>query len=1144
MKIFISYKSDEAAIVSKLYEDLRLNGFDVWLDQKELLPGNPWEDEIELALDECTHMIAVLTPEATQSHVIRAEWGFFLSHKKPILPLLLRDTDIPLLLQPLQYVDFRRSYELGLNRLLEGLRGVMQSSEVGASRAEIKRRTTQEVSRESSKLTWDIIHKHTQIFSEKVLGAEYKEKYEPQSYLQRQETLTQFQKFIESDRTVTVLTGKAGTGKSSFICSLITEELPNLAVWLRDCRHLELGEGRTISSYIHDSLDLPPEIDVVEAFRHLHSLDPVNKIVFIFDAVNEAADPELLLSMIAEFVLHVDSVAIKVLITCRMPTWAKIRRSFEVSVFKEFHTAGPNSYISLSVFEEKVLEAAYEKYKVTYNLLTPFQKLSDEVKKFITEPLFLKLTAFTYEGKALPNTLALNTVFDSYINKCLCGQQEDCDPYTTPEFIILRKAIELMFGLTRSRLQLSLLKQDAEIAPYIDETIRSRTPYTNLLSEGLLSQTDDQDLAQRIAIIFVTFERVFEYLLAKLMITRVDTKSIEELLKTAKTSSFMQLRGAAELALSLSIINGQQSIASIVELARSEQLESRQFLSDVIQTIYSTGKIMLVEATLTALIEDDHVESHLLAIQVAYQLRFDDLLVRLAVSKNERVHDIASLYIYQRWNTARLKGDVLDGYKVIEKIVSSIRLKSPTASSRAVSVLVFLSVSIFAHIVDDAPSVYPLLDIFRKMIRTVRQDPNQDRTALERFLADRALDVITRVVAIALEASLNRAGFTEGDMFDTQKAFRDLFETPRAKRLLMDSSFFWDVNKLTEHEDKLVQILTKENPIVSVHFRAPILYHLYYETDEHLPLLRRLFDRTTDYPLASAVLTNVIVYCVVYKLIQGKNVSDELMKEAQESVIDLWYKLDETALLAEIASSLTGIFHAEAILQRTTGTRHGSITFKNIATDFNLDITRAGLEVLLSSLERFAYQGYPEFAILTLLDEKVRKVWEARAYDIGIRTIANLRAFYQVEIDGILSEDEPRNKQLHEDVKISGSTPKPSEVSAYAFLLLGIATSIEPTITKVGGNIIMNFATTKSLSEALQQAVKTAISSLYNFELIDIGYMTWYRRHDPKWDNFEKWQIPRDLDTSAIQPEMRKYAVDTIDGFISTHGRGIMYGEL
>lgn len=38
MKVFISYKSDESAIVSKLYEDLIASGLDVWLDQKELPP--------------------------------------------------------------------------------------------------------------------------------------------------------------------------------------------------------------------------------------------------------------------------------------------------------------------------------------------------------------------------------------------------------------------------------------------------------------------------------------------------------------------------------------------------------------------------------------------------------------------------------------------------------------------------------------------------------------------------------------------------------------------------------------------------------------------------------------------------------------------------------------------------------------------------------------------------------------------------------------------------------------------------------------------------------------------------------------------------------------------------------------------------
>jgi len=261
-------------------------------------------------------------------------------------------------------------------------------------------------------------------------------------------------------------------------------------------------------------------------------------------------------------------------------------------------------------------------------------------------------------------------------------------------------------------------------------------------------------------------------------------------------------------------------------------------------------------------------------------------------------------------------------------------------------------------------------------------------------------------------------------------------------------------------------------------------------------------------------------------------------------VIELWYKLAEKGLLNEVASNLTGIFHAEAILQTAMGATSGSETFKYIISNSQSRITTEGVEILLNNLERFAYQGYPKFAMLTLMDENVRKVWEARAYAVGIRVIANLRTFYQEDINSILNDDVEENRKLRDAVKMSGSTPKPSEVSAYAFLLLGIATGIDPIVTKMGGNIIMDFATTKSINEALQRTMNTMISALYNFDQIDINFATWFRRHDPTWDNFEKYQIPRYLDNPLIQPEMRKYAEKTVDDFIKEYGLGIIYGDL
>jgi HEAT repeat protein len=107
--IFLSYRSTEADFALQFAADLKNAGVKLWMDRIELKPGDDWQHELQLALDACAAVIAVVSPEYMKSKYCMRELTRADMNGKPILPVLLRTiprTEWPLELQRHQYIDF------------------------------------------------------------------------------------------------------------------------------------------------------------------------------------------------------------------------------------------------------------------------------------------------------------------------------------------------------------------------------------------------------------------------------------------------------------------------------------------------------------------------------------------------------------------------------------------------------------------------------------------------------------------------------------------------------------------------------------------------------------------------------------------------------------------------------------------------------------------------------------------------------------------------------------------------------------------------------------------------------------------------------------------------------------------------------
>jgi hypothetical protein len=116
--IFISYSREDKTFAYRLAADLdRLHG-DVWIDREDIHAAEKWADAINRGLNECPVMILILTPASMASDNVSDEWQYFRHRNKPIIPVLLKPTDIHFQLASLQYIDFyAQDYDTAFEQL-------------------------------------------------------------------------------------------------------------------------------------------------------------------------------------------------------------------------------------------------------------------------------------------------------------------------------------------------------------------------------------------------------------------------------------------------------------------------------------------------------------------------------------------------------------------------------------------------------------------------------------------------------------------------------------------------------------------------------------------------------------------------------------------------------------------------------------------------------------------------------------------------------------------------------------------------------------------------------------------------------------------------------------------------------------------
>ncbi len=127
LKVFLCHASQDKAAVRELYQFLRQNGIDSWLDEAKIKPGQEWRIEIPKAIRESDAIIVCLSGNSiTKEGYVQKEIkeALDIADEKPegtifIIPARLDECKVPDRLSRWQWVDLFR--EWGHGWLLQGL---------------------------------------------------------------------------------------------------------------------------------------------------------------------------------------------------------------------------------------------------------------------------------------------------------------------------------------------------------------------------------------------------------------------------------------------------------------------------------------------------------------------------------------------------------------------------------------------------------------------------------------------------------------------------------------------------------------------------------------------------------------------------------------------------------------------------------------------------------------------------------------------------------------------------------------------------------------------------------------------------------------------------------------------------------------
>lgn len=118
--IYVNYASDALETAERLVNDLNNVGLAAWLHETES-EHVAWASGVHPALQECSRMVLVLSPQALEAEDVVQAWQFFRDQRKPVVIAQASSAHPPDDLRRSPRYDFQEDYKRAFREMLQTL---------------------------------------------------------------------------------------------------------------------------------------------------------------------------------------------------------------------------------------------------------------------------------------------------------------------------------------------------------------------------------------------------------------------------------------------------------------------------------------------------------------------------------------------------------------------------------------------------------------------------------------------------------------------------------------------------------------------------------------------------------------------------------------------------------------------------------------------------------------------------------------------------------------------------------------------------------------------------------------------------------------------------------------------------------------
>jgi hypothetical protein len=745
---------------------------------------------------------------------------------------------------------------------------------------------------EAEKLSWVQLCVICEDITERRM-ATVRGKYHKELYLQRDKARQQVEAFLaDPKKRGFVLVGKSGVGKSNFLLALVEklqQSRDDLCVLMYDGANLPVASSSLTEIISQDFSERVPLFrqPVQQVWHEITRIDGIEEhlVVLCVDAINENPQATELLRQL-DALIQGPWPWLKIVLSSRPETWQSIKRGVKLSETLYYQEPGtellgvklePFSYSEqMEPFTPQELPEVYSKYQREFQLQTPYEALSHEVREMLRDPLQLWLLAKTYEQQAIPENVKVSKLIELYVKKKFLERE---DRRFLEERLVSLMIREDHYSKAITEAGLDAAGDALYEMVYSNQVLsngrRMNQSFLNLSDANILV-LQEQGFEQQIAF---KYERFYEYFAGKRIVSLSETQAdryayflglIEE--ATRKPFLWGAVRNAlvqvakdcgSELLLKLCFTDQQRvkemMVSVLTYLGWDKPVEAEGILKDLLlpeKKATELRKIRQLLGRTENVLDIRSRNAGKIAIEAASNLNIPSILQSAALQTDPTIRTTAVRYTYQLWQR-----DMQGGFSVLEHLTK----KATTGlipNFVSIESALGLSALIFFEYSRDQFVLERLHSIWRKVIADIlriREENSQWKEGLRRFIRERIVSFVTTVAFQLFRESpdynfINYQGLEAFFHLGTaEKAlYRNLIQYIDPEGSYSREQMEKDYLELIKIDNLLLAII-EQMGLVAQACHAPLTF---------LPFLKRLFEEAKENPVAYPYLsdiTNVVV---------------------------------------------------------------------------------------------------------------------------------------------------------------------------------------------------------------------------------------------------------------------------------------------